>query len=220
MNAARMISFPAANVGDNEAVEAVLAGNREIFEVIVRRYNPLLYRIGMAYLRNHAQAEDAMQNAYLKAFQNLGRFLQGAAFSTWLARIMINECLMALRRGRKASEDTVDIDRHSGGIAAPPVADEISLKEMKSLIEKAIASLPRKIHRSVYMLREVQQLSVAETAVCLGLSRESVKVDLHRARERLRSVILRSAEGIELFPYPAVHCNGLTDRVMRGVLAG
>jgi RNA polymerase sigma factor (sigma-70 family) len=215
MNAAApMLSFPGA-VADTEAVERVLGGDREMFEVIVRRYNSLLFRLGMAYLRNHAQAEDAMQNAYVKAFQNLARYRRGAAFSTWLARIMINECLMMLRRGRKASENTVDIDRHSGAIAAP-AADEISLKEMKALLEKAIASLPRK-YRSVYMLREVQQLSVAETAVCLGLSPLSVKVDLHRARERLKAVVLKSAAGLELFPYPAAFCDGMSRRVLRVV---
>jgi RNA polymerase sigma-70 factor, ECF subfamily len=215
--AARLIAFPASNVGDNEAIESVLGGDGEMFEVIVRRYNPLLYRVGMAYLRNHAKSEDAMQNAYVKAFQNLRRFQRGCAFSTWLSRIMINECLMTLRRGRKASENTVDIDGLRGGIAAPASPDEISRKEMKALLEKAIATLPRK-YRSVYMLREVQQLSTAEAAACLGVSPESVKVDLHRARERLKAVILRSAAGLELFAYPAVYCNGMTERVMRAVL--
>jgi RNA polymerase sigma-70 factor, ECF subfamily len=219
MNAvAPVISFPAADLGDNEAIAGVLGGNREMFEVIVRRYNPLLFRVGMAYLKNHAQSEDAMQNAYLKAFQNLARFRRGAAFSTWLARIMINECLMTLRRGRKPSENTVDIDGLRAGIAAPPARDEISLKELNLLLEKAIASLPRK-YRSVYVLREVQQLTTAQSAACLGISPESVKVDLHRARERLKALILRSAEGAELFAYPALYCNGMTDRVMRAVLA-
>src|SRR3954466_443520 len=82
------------DIPDTEAVKRVIAGNREMFEVIVRRYNTRLYRIGMAYLRDHAQSEDAMQNAYLKAFLNLRRFRGNSAFSTWLTRIMVNECLM------------------------------------------------------------------------------------------------------------------------------
>jgi DNA-directed RNA polymerase specialized sigma24 family protein len=98
MNAfARMISFPAADLGDIEAIDGVPQGRWEMFEVFVRRYNPLLFRVGIAYLRNHAQSEDAMQNTDVKAFQNLGRFRRGAAFSTWLARIVINECLTTLR---------------------------------------------------------------------------------------------------------------------------
>ena len=207
------------SIGDAEAVGFVLGGNDAMFEVIVRRYNPLLYRLGMAYLRSHARAEDAMQNAYIKAFRALASYRGGASFSTWISRIMINECLMALRSGRKASEDTVDIDAVPGGVAAPPAEDALSLNEMKALLEKSVATLPRK-YRAVYLLREVQQLSVAETAACLGISRESVKVDLFRAREKLKAAVLASAEGVELFPYPAVHCDGMVRRVMAALAAG
>jgi RNA polymerase sigma-70 factor (ECF subfamily) len=205
-------------IGDGEAIENVLSGNREMFEVIVRRYNPLLYRVGMAYLRSHAQAEDAMQNTYLKAFLNLGRFRRGAAFSTWLTRIMINECLMVIRRRKKASENTISLEGAAGPIAAPQARDEISLKEMKALLEQAIAKLPRK-YRAVYVMREVQQMTTAATAASLGLSPESVKVDLHRARERLKEGIMKDAAGVELFAYPALYCDGMTDRVLRAVQA-
>ena len=81
---------PQTELTDLETVNAVIGGQREMFEVIVRRYNTQLYRVGMAYLRNHAMTEDAMQNAYLKGFLNLHRFRGTAAFSTWLTRIMIN----------------------------------------------------------------------------------------------------------------------------------
>jgi RNA polymerase sigma-70 factor, ECF subfamily len=213
-----MLSFPAPDIGDAEAIDHVLRGNREMFEVIVRRYNPQLFRVGMAYLRGHAQAEDAMQNAYVKAFLNLGRFRRGAAFSTWLTRIMINECLMVLRSRRKASENTVDLDRHASRIAAPQPTDEMSLREMKLLLEQAVADLPRKC-RTVYLLREVQQMTTAETAACLGISPDDVKVSLHRARERLKAGLLKSAAGVELFAYPAVFCDRMTERVLRAVLA-
>src|SRR4051812_28532714 len=99
----------ATDASDLAAIEAVMTGQREMFEVIVRRYNSQLYRVGMAYLRNHAQTEDAMQNAYVKAFLDLSRFQGGAAFGTWLTRIMINECLMQLRRSKRASGREVDL---------------------------------------------------------------------------------------------------------------
>src|SRR5689334_9979145 len=85
------------DIPDLELVDKIVGGNREMFEVIVRRYNTQLYRVGRAYLQNHVQTEDAMQNAYLKAFLHLPRFRGTAAFGTWLTRIMINECLMMLR---------------------------------------------------------------------------------------------------------------------------
>lgn len=210
---------PFADVSDLAAIAEVARGNREMFEVIVRRYNELLFRVGMSYLRNHAQVEDAMQNAYVKAFLHLNRFEQGASFSTWLTRIMINECLMMLRRQRTRPETPLD------GLAATathpnpepheehPAARQLNLIEMKALLESAVAALPRK-YRTVYILREVQQLSTAEAAAALGATEASIKVDLHRARERLKSELMKTAAGAELFAYPAVYCNGMTNRVM------
>lgn len=210
---------PFADISDLEAVAQVARGNREMFEVIVRRYNQPLYRVGMAYLRNHSQAEDAMQNAYVKAFLNLGSFQGGAAFSTWLTRIMINECLMTLRRLKHAATHAdahFAADEIQPAAAEPAATERLQRQEMKILLEQAIASLPRNF-RAVYMLREVQQLSVVETATCLGISAANVKVLLHRSRERLKSELLRNAAGAELFAYDAVLCDPMTVRVMSAV---
>lgn len=215
-----------ADIGDLEAIDEVARGNREMFEVIVRRYNQMLYRIGMAYLHDHAQAEDAMQNTYVKVFLNLGRFQRGAAFSTWLTRIMINECLMLIRRHKRANRDGVEVgrlDREPIAAGSPEpaqraAADQLNLKEMKAMLETAIAALPRH-HRAVYVLRDVQQLSTAETAACLGITSDNVKVTLHRARERLKAGLLKTAAGAELFAYPAFFCEPMTARVLRAVLA-
>lgn len=209
---------PAAEIDDAAIVADVSRGNREMFEVLVRRHNPRLFRVGMSYLRSHAQVEDAMQNAYLKAFLNLGRFQRGAAFATWLTRIMINECLMALRRRRLTHPPPTESPAPEPEAPAPPAADTLTLKEMKALLEQAIATLPQ-TYRVVYVLREVQQLSTAETASCLGLTTDTVKVRLLRARERLKAELLKSAAGAELFPYPARFCDPLTARVMQAVLA-
>jgi RNA polymerase sigma factor (sigma-70 family) len=210
---------PSGEISDLDAIAAVARGQREMFEVIVRRYNPQLYRVGMAYLRDHAQAEDAMQNAYLKAFLHLDRFKRDAAFSTWLTRIMINECLMLLRGSKRATQHTADLrlvdDEHSTPAEA---ARNMNLQEKKTVLEAAIANLPRN-YRAVYLLREVQQLSTAETAGCLKISVDSVKVLLHRARERLKTELLKSAAGVELFAYPATYCDPLTTRVMSAIAA-
>jgi RNA polymerase sigma-70 factor (ECF subfamily) len=210
---------PATEPTDLAAVQGVIAGDNEMFRVIVRRYNPQLYRVGMAYLRNHAQAEDAMQNAYLKAFTHLQRFRGAAAFSTWLT-LMINECLMLLRRERQfrlepISDDAAVPDRDDPVPTAPA---NLQAAEMKAVLEHAVQSLPR-AHRSVYLLREVQHLSTAETAACLGLSAANVKVCLHRAREGLKAELLKTAAGVELFDYPAVYCDPMTNRVMDAIRA-
>lgn len=225
-------SRPFTSTSDLDVIAEVTRGNREMFEVIVRRYNQLLYRVGMAYLHDHGHVEDAMQNAYLKAFLHLDRFERGAAFSTWITRIMINECLMLLRRRKTRPEhgvepfvlETAAIESASAALTGAHddrshrAAEHINLKELKALLEKAVAALPRK-YRAVYMLREVQQLSTAETAAALHVSTASVKVDLHRARERLKAELLKSAAGAELFEYPACYCDPMTARVMAAVLA-
>ena len=207
---------PVAPLTDLEAVAGVLDGNREMFEVIVRRYNTQLYRVGMAYLRNHAQTEDAMQNAYLKAFLNLERFRGSAAFGTWLTRIMINECLMTLRTRKRFVMENIDDadDRVVRELFAAPSADSLHNQDLKAVLEQAIQTLPR-THRAVYLLREVQQLSTAETAECLEISPENVKVSLHRAREGLKTELLKSAAGVELFDYPAAYCDPMTSKVMQ-----
>jgi RNA polymerase sigma factor (sigma-70 family) len=209
---------PLPPITDLDAVAGVLSGNREMFEIIVRRYNTQLYRVGMAYLRHHAQTEDAMQNAYLKAFLNLQRFRGNAAFGTWLTRIMINECLMVLRTRKRFVMENIDEgdERASQEPFATPAADSLHNQDIKSALEQAIETLPR-THRAVYLLRDVQQLSTAETAECLGISVDNVKVSLHRAREALKTELMKSAAGIELFDYPAVYCDPMTARVMQAI---
>lgn len=216
---------PGAGPPDDVVVAEVRRGNREMFEVLVRRHNARLFRTGLAYLRDAAAAEDAMQNAYVKAFLHLDRFEGTAAFATWLTRILINECLLILRRRRAKAEEPFGAEAEDALEAAAArggrsdgAACATSLKEMKTLLEQAIHSLPRG-YRAVYVLREVQQLSTAETAACLGLRAGSVKVRLHRAREQLKERLLKTAAGVELFTFTAERCDPLTARVIRAVLA-
>lgn len=211
-------SRPSPAIDDLDAVAEVCRGNREMFEVLVRRYNQQLFRIGFAYLRNHSEVEDAMQNSYLKAFMHLPRFARTASFSTWLTRIMINECLMTLRRRKKIAEKSAALEVEYEEPHAPQGEARLNLKEMKTLLENAIGRLPCNF-RSIYVLREVQQMTTSEAAACLGISVESAKVNLHRARERLKAELLKSAGGLELFPYTAIHCDPFTARVMNAVLA-
>ncbi|QYM78742.1 sigma-70 family RNA polymerase sigma factor [Horticoccus luteus] len=214
----RPITGLAPEMSDAAAVRGVIAGSREMFEVIVRRYNAQLYRVGMAYLRDHAAAEDAMQNAYLKAFLHLRHFNAQAAFGTWLTRIMINECLMILRRKKRSMMETIDDSEARPGrqLRAMVAPDALANHELKSLLEDAIKTLPR-VHRAVYLMREVQELSTKETAQCLSLSPTNVKVILHRAREGLKSQLMKSAAGVELFDYTAVYCDPMTSRVMSAI---
>lgn len=204
-------------ISDLQAIDEVNRGNREMFEVLVRRYNRQLFRVGLSYLRQHQQTEDAMQNTYLKAYVHLGNFQRNASFSTWITRIMINECLMLLRRRRSAREEALPEENIFQETSPEQGAANLNFKEMKVLLEKAISTLPRNL-RTVFVLREVQNMTTDEAAACLGVSPGSIKVTLHRARERLKEKLLESAAGIELFEYRAEHCNPLTARIMNAIL--
>lgn len=207
-------------ISDFAAIDEVVRGNREMFEVLVRRHNQRLFRVGMACLKRRELVEDAMQNAYLKAFLHLPRFRRTASFGTWLTRIMVNECRMLLRKQRSAREDEWMDHDHAAtpDEAVEPAGHTLSLNEMKNLLEKTIGELPRN-YRSVYMLREIEQLSTAETAESLGISPDNVKVILHRAREQLKTRLLESAAGPELFRFDAPQCDPFTARVMALVRA-
>jgi RNA polymerase sigma-70 factor (ECF subfamily) len=212
--ASTILADPSA-VDDATVVVDVVRGRNERFEVLIRRHNQQLFRVGMAYLRQRERVEDAMQNTYLKAWQNLARFEGGSAFSTWLTRIMINECLMQLRRQRASREveggisDALleqRVDERHGATAA-------HRREVRALLEAAIAGLPEN-YRVVYMLREVQQLNTQDTATCVGITGQSVKVRLHRAREMLKNRLLASAAGAELFTFASGDCDRMTAEVM------
>ena len=208
-------------LSDAEVVEAVVSGERERFELLVRRYNQCLFRVGMGYLNDHMDSEDAMQETYLKAFLNLHRFRKESSFVTWLTRIMINECLMSLRRRKRKRAESFEnlpldcIEKLSGGIGSRGYSS-LGSDETKVLLEDCIARLPRS-YRVVYMLRETQDLSTTETARILEISEQNVKVRLHRAREALKEILLHTVDERELFAYPAPLCDPFTARVMRAI---
>ncbi len=178
---------------DEEVVERVRAGEVALFEILMRRYNQRLYRVARAILRNDAEAEDVMQDAYVRAYRHLDQFEHRAQFSTWLTRIAVHEALARLRRSRRFEVlDTVaDGEGEAGGGFVSSARDpkrQMFDTEMKTLLETAVAALPQE-YRTVFVLREVEGMSTAETAEALELSEEAVKTRLHRARAMLQTAL-------------------------------
>jgi RNA polymerase sigma-70 factor (ECF subfamily) len=220
LNAQELVKNP--SLDDAEVVRRVLAGEVELFEVLLRRHDPRVYRTVRAILRDESEAEDAMQSAWVRAYQHLGDWAGASSFTTWLLKIAANEALGRLRRrGRLVPvEDEEDGD---GGIMDPRAEDpeeRAAAHETVRLLERAVDSLSTP-YRSVYMLREIEELSTAETAEALGLSEEAVKVRLHRARGMLREAlgeaIGRAAP--EAFQFLAPRCNRMVERVMAAITA-
>lgn len=210
----------AAALSDEEVVERVLAGDTALYEVVMRRYNTRLYRVARAILRNDGEAEDVMQDAYVKAFQHLGQFAGRAKFSTWLTRIAVHEALARVHKARRFEEWDDMNENQQNEIGAAPLKSnpesETASVEMSKILEQAIESLPE-AYRAVVMMRDVEDMSTAETAECLSLSEENVKIRLHRAHEMLRKELYANANisAADAFPFHAPRC----DRVVANVFA-
>lgn len=167
---------------DTTIINKIIAGEKELFELIVRRYNQRLYRTGMAILGSDAEVEDMMQNAYINAYEHLSGFEQRSQFGTWLTRIMLNLCF-AHKRKRQALSST---DQPSNYIHMTTPENVLVNKELSKVLEQAIEKLPEK-YRLVFVLREIEQLSVRETSELLHIHEPNVKVRLNRARTLLKT---------------------------------
>jgi RNA polymerase sigma-70 factor (ECF subfamily) len=204
---------------DEEVVGRVRAGETALFEVIMRRYNQRLFRVAHSILGNAGEAEDVTQDAYVRSYMHLDQFEGRAKFSTWLTKIAVHEALARLRARRKL----VEIDAMSGAIEdgiileskSPSPEQEVMTNTIKIVIEAAVEKLPE-TYRSVFMMREVEGMSTAETADCLDLTEESVKVRLHRARSLLRKHIYAQtgAATVDAFQFLGARCDRMVSTVM------
>src|SRR5438045_487034 len=185
MTSPLILQVDAKSLSDEEVVARVLAGEPALYELLMRRHNQRLYRVARAILRDDAEAEDVMQDAYVRAYQNLASFEGRAKFVTWLTRIAVHEALTRSRR-RLRFQSVDPADESNGEImqSAPSTTrtpeQQAYDRELAAVLEKAVLSLSEQ-HRLVFMLRDVEELSREETAHCLNLTEENVKVRLHRA---------------------------------------
>ena len=175
-------------------VQAAKAGNIDAFEQLVRRYDRNVFRIAQHITQNHEDAEDVVQDAFLKAFQNLKNFQEQSKFYTWLVRIAVNEALMKLRRRRTGKMVSLDEDVQTEDDSVPrevadwaPNPEQLyNQAELHEILDKTIQGLPPGF-RTVFVLRDVEGLSTEETAEALDLSIPAVKSRLLRARLQLRN---------------------------------
>ena len=208
------------NIPDKEVISRVLAGEMNLYAILVRRYNQRLYRVAISIINDEAEAEDAMQVAYIKAFENLKKFEYKSAFSTWLIRILINECLLRTKnrnRSLSMNDDMIEIELHRRAVenAQTPLASVVNA-ELKGVLEKAICQLPEK-YKTVFVMRELENMSVAETQECLNISEVNVKVRLNRAKAILRNSITSLYKKEDLLDFHLKRCNRMTENVMREI---
>ena len=205
---------------DDEVIVRVRTGDTALYEIIMRRYNQRLYRITRAILRDDTEAEDVIQDAYVRAYQYLYQYAGDGLFSVWLTRIAVHEALRRLglrNRCQQLEESEHDEEGPMNVVETSPDPEQrASIAELNHLLEEAVLGLPDS-YRAVVMMRDVEQMSTAETAAALDISEENVKVRLHRGHTMMRGwLFARVGENAkEVFPFMGPRC----DRVVLGVFA-
>ena len=218
------VAAPEDRGDEHTLVQRIASGDRAAFELLMRRHNRRLFRLARATLRDDAEAEDALQEAYLSAYRAIGDFRGEAALATWLSRLVLNECLGRLRRHarrekvipmvRPAHDDESELDAPAlPDTGAPERA--MMRAEMRVLIERQLDQLPRAL-RLVFVMREVEDMGVEETARCLDIPEATVRTRHFRARCLLREALEREI-GLaqrDLYEFGGAHCDRVVQRVM------
>lgn len=207
-------------IPDTEVIARVQQGEKNLYAVIVRRYNQRLYRVGLSILNDDAEVEDAMQVAYCNAYENLGKFASRSSFSTWLTRILINECLLRMKRRQKTvsiNQGSMESNIHhqyADGTRTPYTT--VLNAELRNILDNAIRNLPE-IYRTVFVMREIENMNVAETKECLSISEANVKVRMNRAKSLLRTALSSYYKTDEVLNFHLTRCDTMVDRVMAAI---
>jgi RNA polymerase sigma-70 factor (ECF subfamily) len=195
---------PHEDLTDAALVARVLDGHRADFELLVRRHNQRLYRAARAITRHDADAEDVLQQAWLSVFRHLAQFRGEAAFATWATRIAVHEAIAVTRKRPALAEVKEAVDDETP-------EREVDRAELGALLERCLARIPQG-GREVLVLRDVLELDTAETAACLGVSEEAVRVRLHRARAAVADVVSEKLGGV--YSFDGARCDRITAAVM------
>jgi RNA polymerase sigma-70 factor (ECF subfamily) len=202
---------------DADVIDRVLAGETSLYEVLIRRYNPYVYKVGMSYGYRHEDVEDLMQETFIKAYQALAKFEGRASFKTWLIKIMLNECYHRAQKQSSFKEIPTEafVDKNTPMFSKNNVTDiesTIANRELRSVIEKAILKIPVD-YRMVFSLREINGFNVSETARALNITETNVKVRLNRAKAMLRRELEKMYSAEEIFQFNLIYCDRIVERV-------
>lgn len=205
---------------DTELVNKILEGELALYEILIRRNNPFLYKIGRSYNYNHEDTQDLMQDTFIDIYLNLSKFENRSSFKTWIIRIMINNCYKKFHKLSYKNEVSTEINEK----AIPMFSDNshtdtnkiIINKEMNFVIEKALTQIPLD-YRMVFTLREITGLNVAETAQSLNITESNVKVRFNRAKAMLRKQIEKSYISTDLYEFNLIYCDAMVLNVMNRI---
>jgi len=205
---------------EGEIISRILNGEKLLYELIVRRFNPYLYKIGRSYNFNHEDTQDLMQDTYIDAFRSLEQFESRAHFKTWIVRIMLNNCYhkkqKASFKNEYAQENVNENSKPMFNNSDNDTTSEIYNRELKGILEKSLENIPEN-YRIIFSLREISGFNVAETAELLHISQNNVKVRLNRAKYLLRKEIEKTYPVSDLYEFNLIYCDLMVDRVMQEI---
>jgi len=204
---------------DTQVIERILKGEKALYEIIVRRYNPYLYKTGRSYNYNHEDTQDLMQETFIDAYKSLSQFEGRSGFKTWIIRIMMNNCYRKKQRLSFKNEVPRDINDNTIPMFICLGNDTDKLirsRELAHIIENALSRIPLD-YRMAFSLREINGLSVSETAGLLSISEANVKVRFNRAKSMLRKEIEKNYSAGELFEFNLVYCDAIVENVMKEI---
>ncbi len=222
MEVINITDFNNHKIKESEVIKRILNGEKELYEILVRRNNQKLYRVIRSYIKDNAEIEDLMQDCYIKAFTKLYQFNLESTFSTWLIRIGINESLARLREKGKLYHLNEYSENLSNSILEIPdnrqlnPQDKMIGNETKLLLENAIDSLDIK-YKTVYMMKEVEKMSLKEVAMALDLTVANVKIRLHRSKEMLKEKLYEVTNYNNIFKFGFSRCDRITEYVMKSI---
>jgi RNA polymerase sigma-70 factor (ECF subfamily) len=211
-------------LSERSIIQRITSGDRSAFEQLMRRYNQRLYRLARATLRDETEAEDALQDAYLAAYRSIQGFRGESSLGTWLSRLVLNECLVRLRRNARRQNvipilgSTSDVNAEINNVTAREddlPERTVGRTQIRALLEHKLDELPES-YRVVFVLRSVEDMSVEEVAACLGISEATVRTRHFRAKGLLREALARDIEAAErdLFEFLGSRCDQIVARVL------
>ncbi|MDN3606555.1 sigma-70 family RNA polymerase sigma factor [Kaistella yonginensis] len=208
-----------AQYSDEELIQKILHQETALFELIIRRNNQSLYRIGKMYHFSHEDTQDLMQETYIKAYTHLNQFQNRSSLKTWLSKIMVHECY---RKSQKWAFKNVESLEKNPSLFAKLGSTETSNKvmntELNTVIEKSLLHIPED-YRTVFLLREINGLNVLETAEILDITESNVKTRLSRAKSFLRKEIEKTYNKEEIFEFNLIYCDAMVERVMQKIVS-
>lgn len=196
---------------DDEVIVRIIGGDTSLFEILIRRFNPLLYKIGRTFGFNHQDTQDLMQDTHVAAYVQLKNFEGRSSYKTWISRIMINKCQYRLKYGYFKNEIPIAVIPEPSNMVMQTERGMLN-RELSAMLEKCLENIPQ-IYRSVFILREAEGFSVAETAELLSISGVNVKVRLNRAKALLQKQLEQVYTDNEIYSFNLIYCNEVLNNV-------